>query len=371
MFARCLACLVFLNAVAPSWGASVKDNPAFVTFETAVQDKYQHRHCFGEKAGKDVCMFWKINGEDLELAVATQATGWLGFGLAESGGMIGADIFYYEAETDTLTDAYATAYAKPVPDDCDSDWKLVDKTVDVENNFMAVEIVRALDTGDPQDRPLVEDSDLTIPPSAVIAAWGDDSGMEYHGGNKARSLVRFYVEGPKSPGVESVARASEITDVLYKQGSMATQLLEASSDGNILVHEDNYEIPAIETYYHYACFNVSDYFTAEQLEQGVHMIGMDYVPSVDISGVDNSKYLHHMVGMASFSPCTEQRMSNQILYSWTRGGQPLVFPSNVGIKLGGRYVSPLLLLDLLSVWRMLTQLVVSCFAFFTATACKV
>jgi hypothetical protein len=40
---------------------------------------------------KGVALHWTIEGETIKLAVAAKATGWVAFGLGESGSMLGAD----------------------------------------------------------------------------------------------------------------------------------------------------------------------------------------------------------------------------------------------------------------------------------------
>jgi len=50
---------------------------------------------------------WSIDETHLSLAVAVRASGWMGFGLSENGGMQGSDVFLWEAsQPDTITDAH-------------------------------------------------------------------------------------------------------------------------------------------------------------------------------------------------------------------------------------------------------------------------
>jgi hypothetical protein len=111
----------------------------------------------------------------LDAAQAT-ATGWVGFGLAETSGMAGADIVYYEAAGNRLVDAHALQYGKPAPDPC-QDWKLV--AARQENSKLIVDISRKLISGDTMDRNLTYDA-APMFPTPVIAAWGDSAQINYH-----------------------------------------------------------------------------------------------------------------------------------------------------------------------------------------------
>ena len=104
------------------------------------------------------------------------ATGWVGFGFAETNGMAGADIVYYEAAGNRLVDAHALLAGKPVPDPC-QDWKLV--AASQENGKLIVEISRNLISSDTMDRNLTDDAAPRFP-TPVIVAWGDSAQMDYH-----------------------------------------------------------------------------------------------------------------------------------------------------------------------------------------------
>lgn len=63
-------------------------------------------------------MYWTISGDTLLLGLEATSTGLVAFGLAETTGMRGSDIVYYEAASTKLVDAYA-----PATDMC-QDWTL-------------------------------------------------------------------------------------------------------------------------------------------------------------------------------------------------------------------------------------------------------
>jgi hypothetical protein len=57
----------------------------------------------------------------LRFRMSAQNSGWIGFGIAEAGGMKGSDIAYFESGSGVLTDSWATGHAIPTPDFC-QDW---------------------------------------------------------------------------------------------------------------------------------------------------------------------------------------------------------------------------------------------------------
>jgi DOMON domain len=89
---------------------------------------------------------WNIDEElgILELAVAVRATGWLGFGISENGGMLGSDMLIFETLDPTIVkDAHVKDYRYPETDSCQS-WELISASTDTE--FLIVEVRRKLDT---------------------------------------------------------------------------------------------------------------------------------------------------------------------------------------------------------------------------------
>ena len=89
----------------------------------------------------------------LELAVAVKATGWLGFGISDNGGMKGSDALIFEAANPTtVKDAHVKDLRYPILDDCQN-WEFVNSvTADNDgSSFLIVEVRRQLDTKDSQD----------------------------------------------------------------------------------------------------------------------------------------------------------------------------------------------------------------------------
>jgi hypothetical protein len=259
----------------------------------------------------DIALLWKINGDHIELAVAAGASGWVGFGIADAGAMPGADMITFEAATQTLTDRYSLEFAKPIPDLCQDDWTLVGS--DSDDNFISFRATRALVTNDPQDRNLIDDSDLVVQATPVIVAWGNQQTLSFHGLNRARSYVRFFAEDQES----------------------TSDKLEDLSDGSFVIAIDSFLVPQQETTYKDFCIDVPDIVGyPEGTTEAIHIIGVDYASSKENSGIDTSAHVHHFAAFGRSVTCGPQS-PEQIFYGWAPGQEPLVMPSNVGIPIGG------------------------------------
>jgi hypothetical protein len=163
----------------------------------------------------------------LYLAVAARAQdGWVAFGMAEAGGMKGADIVIYESsKPDTLTDAHVSSELVPLIDIC-QDWELISSYND--GGFITFEGVRKFDTKDSPDHIVFNDTEMFISPQKVIAAWGNETDtLQYHGKtNRARSVLRWF-------GVED-----ELTAFCQRMAIEATGYFDLSAS--------NYSIKAIK-----------------------------------------------------------------------------------------------------------------------------
>jgi len=208
-------------------------------------------------------IFWTIDSDTqtIQLALAVRATGWAGFGISEAGGMIGSDMALFEASSpNELIDAHVVDdQAMPLTDTTCQDWALKSTSSPIagENGWIIVEVSRLLDTHDTQDHALKDDSAISTPPTRLIAAWGDDSAVSYHGENKARSSVRLF--------------ATDSTPL--------EEILSEASDGYFDVLQDMYEIPSNETTYYELCKTFSELSGA--LPEGTSNVTMIGGESVD------------------------------------------------------------------------------------------
>jgi len=266
-------------------------------------------------------LHWSTNATHVSIAVAVQADGWLGFGLSENGGMRGADMFLFAAadKNGSLTDAHVLQELYPIKDECQN-WDLVNSTV--QDGFIIVEATRELDTGDLQDRRLLNDTDLTVTASIIIMAWGDTETWSYHGNNFVRGNIRIFGDGQT------------------ETQSFATTLEEA--DGALELRANNFTIPSDETTYQEFCWNTNDLIAlGVPMNESIHIIGAEaIVPEA------TRQYIHHFILLASSTSSSQSVSENsepffcqgkldvEILYGWAPGGSPLIFPQNVGVPLG-------------------------------------
>ena len=317
---------LFLGAITVSGVVNAADPSSYfggtniATYLDWVDKSSYERHAWIESSSDSslgVAIHWTTDDTHIQLAVAANATGWVGFGLAESGSMRGADIIMYTAETDELVDSYVLDdLVTPLPDDCQS-WTLVNSIT--QDGFIIFEATRALNTGDSQDRIIIDDSSNIIPATRVIAAWGDTSTPSYHGvDNRAKSSVRF------------MGDTSSEEELATFQTIVSTE-----SEGNFTMQAVDYAIPAVETKYAYFCFTTTDLIAmGVPMDKDLHTIGIE--PIVDAR---SAKYVHHFVVYATSefsnsSDVCEDRPGNEISYVWAPGDMPLSLPSNVGGPLG-------------------------------------
>jgi len=119
-----------------------------------------------------------------------KASGWVGFGIAEAGGMPGADIVYYERDADKIFDAHALQYASPSVDDC-QDWTLLSSAF--SDGWIHVEAERLLDTEDLQDWAIIDDRGFGVG-TKFIAAWGNSPTIAYHASERTKGALHFFGE---------------------------------------------------------------------------------------------------------------------------------------------------------------------------------
>lgn len=260
----------------------------------------------GPSAG--AALHWNITNDSIYLAVAARALGWVAFGIAKSGGMKGADTVIFMAADNTLIDSHILEERFPLPDECQS-WTLVNAQTD--GGFLIFEAVRLLDTGDPQDHPIIQDGDPGLAPSRVIAAWSDYDNLQYHGPNgRAQSSLRFYAD----------------SDDAFQD------VMAAEAEGSIELTAKDYPIKAMDTEYAHFCFNYADLVNAGMPNNTQsHTIGVEPI-------IDSVKHVHHFVLYGSQDDIGEADCEDflfmEIAYLWAPGEGPFLAPTNVGGPLG-------------------------------------
>lgn len=214
---------------------------------------------------------WRIIKARIYIAVAARATGWVGFGIAEAGGMKGSDIVYYTASTNQLVDAHVLDVVQngPLTDKCQN-WKL--RNAQSTGGFVIFEAFRNLNTGDPQDRAIIYDADPgNVPAHRIIGAWGDSTTISYHGTtNRVRSAVRFY------------GQSNEIA-TFY-------QSMKGQAEGSFEIRAVNYHMKPQETEYQHFCFSQQALIALGAPNKAIHIIGWEPIVSTN-----SIPYVHHFI----------------------------------------------------------------------------
>lgn len=271
------------------------------------------------KDGEGAAIFWSIYDDRIKFALTVRAEeGWVGFGISEAGGMRGADMALYQSSKPAeIVDAYVIAdRSTPLVDDC-QDWKLEGAPVN-EGGWMIVEFSRLLDTKDGQDHAIKNDAEPNHAPARVIAAWGDGETISYHGQNKARTSLRLY------------ASQTEEDDGLTEM-EVLMNTLEQQSDGFIDVLEDDFEVPAITTYYHNVCKTFEELNV--ELPEGQDMVTM--IGGVPIITEETRQFVHHFL-VHSQKDCSGDDMSlftRSLIYAWAPGDEGWALPDDVGMSI--------------------------------------
>lgn len=159
-------------------------------------------------------------------------------------------------------------------DDC-QDWTLEDVTTN--DGWMIVQMSRLLDTKDKQDHSIKNDSELWSPPTRIIAAWGSSDNVSFHGQNNARGSVRIFA-----------THSNELSEM-----EALLETLEKGSDGYFDFTEEEFDIPAEDTYYQDLC-KTFDELNINDLPEGQSMVTM-------IGGMFVVQNLNNCNGLRSFN----------------------------------------------------------------------
>ena len=297
------------------------DNDVYMDWirATNASSRYENSIFLDSKSdsSQGAAVHWTIQEDTLHLAVACRATGWIGFGISEIGGMKGSDVALFTAESpEELVDAYILDDRIPNADDCQN-WNLIDSHTD-SGEFLIFEATRPLDTGDAQDHRIIDDGDSsTIPPTRVIAAWGDSGQVGYHGLGSARGSIRWFSDGKNDLAI-------------FKQK------MAENADAFFEVRAKDYPIKPQVTEYKKICSSWDDLLTNKGVPdiEGLTIIGLEPIVDEDVE-----RHVHHFTLTGSFETKNGNDCSNfedelEMVYAWTPGEGPFLLPNNVGLPLG-------------------------------------
>ena len=261
----------------------------------------------------------------LQVAIAVRAmNGWVGFGLADAGGMFGADVMLYESENpDTVRDAYILWDRLPLTDDC-QDWELIDDTpVIQQDGFLIVQARRLLDTLDAQDKAIINDQDRILAPTRIIGAWGNDTASaSYHGPYRILSSMRFH-------DLPTADHGSTLDPYEQFQEDMTVE-----AEGYFELRANNYTIPKNVTTYYSFCISWND-ILAQGVPDGVPMHVIGFEPIMEAS---SGPYWHHFTlngieDARDLASCTIG-YGWEPAYAWAPGALPDALPEEAGLPIG-------------------------------------
>ena len=254
---------------------------------------------------------WSVIGDEIFIKITADTKGYVALGITEAGGMIGSDIVVASVDDDdgslTVIDYYAEAESMPEVD-CKQDW--VGHWGQQTSTHTSVIISRKLNTGDYQDRPILNDGY----PSRLLLAYSpfDLDNLHYHAQSKFAFRLQFFTEEESVP--------------LHHQTMTFEEMKNDPSVKYFDVKSNDYAIPSwTKTTY----VSFKEGFPAEDVGKDFHIVGAEHMVQPG-----NEAFVHHFVlyGCDTSNPsaCGDQ----EIVWAWAPGVIPLVFPNEVGIKVG-------------------------------------
>jgi len=267
----------------------------------------------------------------LRVTITAATTGWVGFGIAEAGGMIGADIMMAHVADDTgvgeIGDYWSEQNAAPTLD-ASQDWSLL--SASQVGGVTTVRAERLLVTGDIQDRPIVDLANLA--PTQYIAAMGALDAHVYHG-SSGRTLFRENVFHQTPSNAELLASIVSMPGVINHtfaaNGQHVPAACAAESRGPT-VH-DSFRIQSFcapgeqtgFTTYTEFCLDMSSWNAA-------HIVAVE--PFIDPNNID---IVHHftVVGFENSASCSGG-FGQGFGAGWAPGAQARLYPAHAGVRVG-------------------------------------
>ena len=240
---------------------------------------------------------WDITGQTLQVTISAATTGWVGFGLASSGGMYGADMLIASVDasgTGSIGDYWARGEMTPSLDE-QQDWTLHSATE--VGGVTTIVASRALSTGDAQDWEI----SASQQPSGqwIIAAMGTVDTLSQHASSN-RIALKLNLFSPSStadpmhavraiPGIESL----NFTVQNYVGRSLCdpigTTRPGTSTAG--VTHVQTQCVDAVTDYSDF-CFS----FAANGFADEAHAVAFEWIHTAE-----NADIIHHYVIYGHYS----------------------------------------------------------------------
>lgn len=276
----------------------------------------------------DLAVQARFFGDDAERA--EREGFWLAFGLAEAGGLLGADVVAYDSASKRLVDAHTLETPHLIADDR-SNWALANASTRVEaahaprgRLFEAtVRVSRSLRSTDRRhDRDFDPDANYPFLPTKVIGNAGVGPlpavlGERSHTPTHAQGALRFHAPGC----VADVLLALRDTPGVRRVGVNVTHQRVKGLRNNKYAE------------YTHVCINKAD---VPGLPGGaLHILAIDVL----LQPANASKYIHHMGFKGAYIPCGRKpagKMIAEDLFFWTvraaaaRAPPPAKLPRRAG-----------------------------------------
>ncbi|KAJ3081408.1 hypothetical protein HK102_002360 [Quaeritorhiza haematococci] len=252
-------------------------------------------------------LHWSVSEQDgyITFGIEADATGWVGLGLSEQGGMFGADILAVEKGVQgkwVVNDYFSEKPGIPVRDE--GQHHVLVEEPKVEGGKSVVVVRRPLETCDEKDRSIMKGLK-----NYVIWAYGPGDTMSYHGPNtRGDTQIDFFAPADTKSSIPSDVQTLTFT-------------------------MPNITVPAQDTSYMCTFFNISN-------EKKLHATAYEPV-------VGNQKAIHHMI-LFGCSGSLDDSMIGQVrechtmvsqceryMVAYGPGVRRTEMPSEAGFPIGG------------------------------------
>lgn len=318
--------------------------------ECAAAQHTEDELCDGARREVHLALQIQLRGD---AAIQARELGWwAGFGLAEAGGMRGADMFRFEANTTTtqLVDTHTTTTPRMLRDES-QDWRL---TVPARTRWSAsdgaafgatIEVARRLTTTDTLfDRPFAFDAQLPFLPTRVVGQWGAGAYDPDAPLGTVRAQLRLHAPACTVDSLSEVRADPEVVRVrVQKRGYLVSPKRL----------KDN---ASATTVYHTGCFELATLpgqnRSLHMLGRGAHIIAVEPV----FKPAWHRQFIHHMTLFGRHRPCApvgnrsgmwfQNAAPATPVYAWAAGHEGLVLPPEAGFRIGGPAFGGILSFDL-------------------------
>ena len=307
---KLLCSLVALTAFAP---ADISGTPVRIPVPEP-HSSLVFSEVFQPSAEHDYKVSWATTDSHLYVTVTAATTGYLGWGVAEGGGMKGSDLAVLWVDDDGephAADYYSHDTAYPILDEEESATLCGTGTepADGHQSYVAfsgfqtdthttVTFGRALDTHDSMDWPIVDDGDAT----RLLFSYSptDSDTLTYHGVNRGAYRMNLFQSKAEFDPLAALRADPNVKEFLFLN--------------------NNQKIKKQVTTYSDVYYDITDNF-----DDNIQIVGFEHVLDEG-----HASLVHHFVLSAHKVPDD----AGTTIWPWAAGVQPFAFPQNTGFLMG-------------------------------------